>query len=79
MLPPAPNKPVQQPLKRSDPLSASAGSSASMPMPPSRIPVAFHVRDEAGRLVFPSQRPEGDAECALLGDTLNAMLDAHGV
>ena len=44
-------------------------------MPASRIPIAFHVRDATGRLVFPSQRPEGDAEIEMLEDTLTLMVD----
>ena len=48
---------------------------AGAPLPPSRIPASFHVRDEVGRLVFPSERPAGDAEVGLLADTLGGMLE----
>ena len=53
------------------PLPAITSSS----LPPSRIPQTFHVRDDAGRLMFPSERPQGDAEVSLLADTLGSMLE----
>ena len=51
-----------------------AGTS-DVPLPPSRIPASFHVRDAAGRLIFPSERPMGDAEVGLLAETLGGMLE----
>lgn len=50
-------------------------ASPSPAPPPSRIPPAFHVRDEAGRLIFPAERPAGDAHVGLLADTLGTMLE----
>jgi len=47
-----------------------------VPLPPSRIPAAFHMRDEkTGKLIFPSERPDGDAEVGLLAETLGGMLE----
>ena len=46
-----------------------------VPLPPSRIPAAFHTRDVAGRLVFPSEVPNGDADVGLLAETLGGMLE----
>ena len=68
---------------RSDLIAADAAApgatavtaTTSVPLPPSRIPAAFHVRDASGRLVFPSERPEGDADVGLLAETLGGMLE----
>ena len=46
-----------------------------VPLPLSRIPAAFHVRDASGRLIFPSERPEGDADVGRLAETLGGMLE----
>ena len=48
---------------------------AATALPPSRIPANFHVRDESGRLIFPSEQPAGDSEVGLLADTLGGMLE----
>jgi hypothetical protein len=44
-------------------------------MPASRIPAPFHVHDAAGRLIFPAQSPQGDAQVALLSQALGAMVE----
>ena len=56
-------------------IAAGAPAQVATALPPSRIPPNFHVRDEVGRLVFPSERPAGDAEVGLLADTLGSMLE----
>jgi hypothetical protein len=33
------------------------------------------MRDASGRLLFPSERPQGDADIGLLAETLGAMLE----
>ena len=71
-LPPAKGAVPQHVPKSPDQLSALA---AAMPLPASRIPSNFHVRDATGRLVFPSQRPSGDADAAMLSETLTRMLE----
>jgi hypothetical protein len=53
-----------------DPLASS-----SVPLARSRLPAAFHMRDASGRLLFPSERPKGDADIGLLAETLGAMLE----
>ena len=61
-----PARPVAMPSGISDP---------DVPLPQSRIPAAFHVRDASGRLIFPSERPEGDADVGMLAETLGGMLE----
>ena len=53
----------------------AASGDTEVPLPPSRIPAAFHVRDAAGRLLFPSERPEGDIDVGVLAETLGGMLE----
>ena len=48
---------------------------AAVPLPPSRIPAAFHVRDESGRLRF-VERPVGDADIGF-ADTLGMLEVAY--
>ena len=62
-MPPMPPQPPSRP-------SAAASSGP----PPSHIPANFHVHDAAGRLVFPSQRPDGEKDISILAATLGAML-----
>ena len=66
---PAARKPAEVPLAPAD------APTSHVPLPPSRIPAAFHVRDVSGRLLFPSERPEGDVDVGLLAETLGGMLE----
>ena len=54
---------------------APGDPTSSVPVPPSRIPAAFHVHDTAGHLRFPSARPQGDGDIGLLAGALGAMLE----
>ena len=56
-------------------VEAAAPAAVPTHPPPSRIPAAFHMRDEAGRLIFPAQRPQGDRDVDLLNDALGAMVE----
>lgn len=73
---PGDDDPAASPAEADEPAPLpQAPAPAAAPLPPSRIPASFHVRDEAGRLIFPSERPAGDAEVGLLADTLGGMLE----
>ena len=75
----------RDPVSRPQSQQSQRGARPARRAPPvelpsqSRIPPKFHVpaprEGEAPRMPFPTRRPEGDAETALLEDALSRMWD----
>ena len=53
---------------------SGSGSPSGEALPPSRIPIAFHVY-QGRRCLFPTERPAGDAETLHLANALSGMLE----